>query len=78
MAARKAFLLVPATDPNQTNARSLDMVFGEVTGIKGVNEVNGVIGVNDDTWYTLDGRRLGSKPTAKGIYVNKGIKVVIK
>ena len=29
-------------------------------------------------WYTLDGRRLASQPTAKGIYVNNGRKVVIK
>jgi hypothetical protein len=29
-------------------------------------------------WYTLDGRKLNSKPTQKGIYVNGGRKVVIK
>lgn len=29
-------------------------------------------------WYTLDGRRLDKQPTAKGIYVNNGRKVVIK
>ena len=31
-------------------------------------------------WYTLDGRRIanGQKPTAKGIYINNGKKVVIK
>ncbi len=29
-------------------------------------------------WFTLDGRRLSSKPTAKGIYINNGHKVVIK
>ena len=75
MAARKAFLLLPAS---QAGARSLDMVFGDVTGIKGVKEVNEVIEVNDDSWYTLEGRKLNGKPTAKGIYVNKGHKVVIK
>ena len=31
-----------------------------------------------DVWYTLDGRKLNGKPTAKGIYVNGGRKVVIK
>ena len=29
-------------------------------------------------WYTLDGRRLNAQPTAKGIYIHAGKKVVIK
>lgn len=29
-------------------------------------------------WFTLDGRRLNGQPTAKGLYINKGKKVVIK
>ena len=29
-------------------------------------------------WYTLDGRKLGGKPTQRGIYVNDGRKTVIK
>ena len=29
-------------------------------------------------WHTLDGIRLGQKPTAKGIYIYKGRKYVIK
>ena len=33
---------------------------------------------SDDAWYSLDGRRLYGKPTAKGIYINNGKKVVIK
>lgn len=31
-----------------------------------------------DVWYDLSGRKLNDKPTAKGIYVNNGRKVVIK
>ena len=31
-----------------------------------------------DAWYTLDGRKLDSKPTTKGVYIYKGNKVVIK
>ena len=34
--------------------------------------------VQDGTWLTLSGVRLNGKPTAKGIYVNGGKKVVIK
>lgn len=31
-----------------------------------------------DAWYTLDGRKLSSKPTIKGIYINRGKKIVRK
>ena len=31
-----------------------------------------------DGWYTLDGTKLSCKPTAKGVYINSGRKVVIK
>ncbi|MBR3454744.1 MAG: leucine-rich repeat protein [Bacteroidaceae bacterium] len=31
-----------------------------------------------DAWYSIDGRKLSGKPTAKGIYINNGKKFVIK
>ena len=34
--------------------------------------------VQQNGWYTLDGRRLESAPTRKGLYINNGKKVVIK
>ena len=45
---------------------------GEATGIIEVN------GVNDDSWYTLDGRRLQGQPSRAGVYINNGVKRVIK
>jgi len=33
---------------------------------------------NSDAWYSLDGVRLNGKPSAKGVYINNGKKVVIK
>ena len=48
---------------------------GDVTGVK---EVNASLEVKDDSFYTLGGRKLNGKPTAKGIYINNGKKVVIK
>lgn len=30
----------------------------------------------DDTWYTLGGRKLDGEPTAKGVYINHGRKVL--
>ena len=32
----------------------------------------------DDGWYTLDGRKLGKRPTAKGIYIHGGKKIVVR
>jgi surface protein len=32
----------------------------------------------EDVWFTLDGRKLNGKPTAKGVYIYKGNKRVIK
>lgn len=40
-----------------------------------VDEINGMI-LNG--WYTLDGVKLQSAPTQKGIYINNGKKVIIK
>ena len=35
-------------------------------------------GEGSDYWYTLDGRKLDSKPTQRGTYINKGRKYVVK
>ena len=32
----------------------------------------------NDSWYTLDGRRLDANPTQKGVYVKNGKKIVVK
>ncbi|MBO4721297.1 MAG: hypothetical protein J5658_15705 [Prevotella sp.] len=48
------------------------------------NETSGIRSVYDDSrvgegqWYSLDGRRLNGKPTAKGLYIHNGKKVIIK
>ena len=33
---------------------------------------------NEKAWYSLDGRKLGSKPTMPGLYIKNGKKVVVK
>ena len=60
-----------------TQARAFVLNFGEdeATGVREVKEVREV---KDNSWYTLDGRRLTGKPTTKGLYINNGKKVVIK
>ena len=52
----------------------------------GDDEATGIISVHDsgfmvngfDEWYSLDGRKLDRKPTLRGIYINKGNKIIIK
>lgn len=48
---------------------------GESTGIE---EVKGVREFKDNEWYSLDGRKLESKPTQKGLYIHNGNKEIIK
>jgi hypothetical protein len=48
----------------------------DATGIQELKVGNGEW--KDNTWYSLDGRRLNAKPTKKGVYVKDGRKIVIK
>ena len=54
--------------------RSLSIVFDDsgTTGIKAVH------GDDDDSWYTIDGRKLDQAPSRKGLYIRGGRKVVRK
>ena len=76
--ANRAYLQIPTYIlGNTANAAT---AFGIVLD----DDTNGIEDImlnSDDTdseWYTLDGRKLNGKPTARGIYVVKGRKVVIK
>ena len=75
--------------PGQANARAFVLNFGsdDTTGIVEVNadadlksasHESGISNSLQRAWYDLQGRRLTGKPTEKGIYINNGIKVVIK
>jgi arabinan endo-1,5-alpha-L-arabinosidase len=44
------------------------------TGIKDLKTSQGL----KDAWHTLDGRRLNSKPTTKGLYIQNGKKILIR
>ena len=50
----------------------------EATGIISLTPDPSPKGEGSDYWYTLDGRRLNGKPSRAGVYINNGIKVVIK
>ena len=48
-----------------------------VSGSSSIATVNHDPITNNQTWYTLDGRRLSAKPSAKGVYIHNARKVVI-
>lgn len=54
-------------------ARILTITIDEPTGISDVKAA-----VNSEGWYDLQGRRLTSKPSQRGMYVIDGQKVVVK
>ena len=51
---------------------------GSTTSISEKGIVNSEKFATATEWYTLDGRRLSGKPSQKGIYLNRGRKVIIK
>ena len=51
---------------------------GETTAIGEIDTKTGELSFDSEAWYTLDGVRLSSKPSRKGIYINNGRKIVIK
>ncbi|MBQ8711696.1 MAG: hypothetical protein IJ551_02555 [Prevotella sp.] len=89
----RAHFEIPSVQSQQTAptpARSFVIDFdGEVvTGIKSIDDLTiswtsqalreSNLRFDAEAWYTLDGRRLDGKPTAKGVYIHDGVKVVIK
>jgi hypothetical protein len=55
----------------------LKIAWGNLTNIHDIQK-NGVTGIENAKWYTLDGRCLSGKPNTKGLYIVNGKKVVIK
>lgn len=60
-----------------SGVRAFNLNFGEddATGIVSTTNYTNSAGAG---WYDLSGRKLQGKPTAKGLYINNGRKVVIK
>ena len=77
----KAMLFIPSGTGDSVSAISLEFS-EEVTGIKEVYVDEGQAARNkvqgDDVWYTINGMRLNGKPTAPGMYINSGKKIIIK
>ena len=68
----------PVSGSNAKQIRAFNLNFGgEYTGIISVSKESRS-GAAPAAWYTLDGRKLDGVPTAKGLYINKGKKVIVK
>lgn len=77
LAAGKAYLALPIwVMENNANAITLQFEDEETTGISQLTDDSE--DQQNQTWYTLDGRRLNGQPTQKGIYMVKGKKVMVK
>lgn len=67
--AHKAWLALPASS-------------APFLGLPGWEDTTGIVPVGVDSengeWYTLQGLKIGKKPTTKGVYIHNGRKVVIK
>lgn len=69
-------------EPGTSEIRNFVLNFGDddsATGIIAIGDSQlSTLNAQRSEWFTLDGRRLAAKPTAKGIYLHEGRKVVIK
>lgn len=59
---------------NNGNYYGDNVTYGNATGIS-VVKANAQTG---DSWYTMSGTRMASKPTQKGVYIHQGKKAVVK
>ena len=76
---------ITASNPEQggvggSGARDFVLNFGdgETTSLSEEIRVKSEEFATAEEWYTLDGRRLSGKPSAKGLYINNDKKIVIK
>lgn len=74
--ANKCYLPVYSSAPDELLIITAD---DYKKGSSGIEDVRVADKVNtQEIWYTLDGRRLQSKPTTKGLYIVNGKKVIVK
>lgn len=63
---------------NQTDLTRVVINFGDGETANIQNVQSSKFNVQSDAWYSLDGRRQGKKPAARGIYINNGSIFVVK
>ncbi len=73
--AGRAYFLLPVAEAAGTE--SLFVLFGDEIPTD-ISRTEGDESSDDNSWYTLSGQRLSTRPTAKGIYIHKGKKMSIR
>lgn len=74
-----AIEVVPSTgNPKVLTSSDMNLHFGLNDKAMGVDEVQASEAGDQAPWYTVDGVELTEKPTAPGIYIHNGKKVVVK
>ncbi len=75
----KIYLNPSHTAPANSNPAParLRIAWSQAAGIQNLQD-DRTISIEDGVWYTIDGRRLNGKPSAKGLYIVDGKKTVVK
>ena len=80
MPAHKAFLYIPRS--TSSSARAITFSFADnITDVKTISGDKGqwsMFNGQCSDWYTINGVKLSGKPTAPGMYINNGKKILIK
>ena len=76
--ANRAYLQIPTSALTSAAAEGIMLVWDEETDGIEIVQTSTVKSQHDDAWFTLDGRQLSGKPTAKGLYIVNGKKVIVK
>ena len=64
--------------PQQERTRTRGVIGIGDDGTTGIQQIENGANIEKTGWYTLDGRRIDTPPTRKGIYIMNGKKVIIK
>ena len=81
LGAQRAYFKIGNDAALARRLTSFNIDFGDednTTGIISLTPDPSPKGEGSEYWYSLDGRRLDTKPTKKGVYINNGRRIVIK
>ena len=73
--ANRCYLPLTGTNARRHGASLIINVKNNATGI---NKIGLMKEDTDESWYTLDGRKLNQRPVRKGIYIRNGQKAFVK
>ena len=74
----RAHFFAPKDGDMSRSVKQYSIEFGNGQGTTGITEMRSETEITRNGWYTLDGRCLQDKPSAKGVYIMNGKKVIIK